>query len=88
MRLIDLDDYRHCFCGNDGEYEKWNIDPDIFVDPDTLIQPEEKKGYWLPVEDERVSGICSVCGWTSYLYADDVVGMDYCPNCGARLEEQ
>lgn len=28
MRLIDLDDDRHCFTGNCGEYENWNIDPD------------------------------------------------------------
>ena len=25
MRLIDLDD--HIYCGMDGEYERWNIDP-------------------------------------------------------------
>lgn len=29
MRMIDLDDSRHCFCGDMGEYENWNIDPDI-----------------------------------------------------------
>ena len=29
MRLIDIDDDRNCFCGFDGEYEKWNIDPDV-----------------------------------------------------------
>lgn len=28
MRLIDLEDRAHVFCGEDGEYEKWNIDPD------------------------------------------------------------
>ena len=28
-RLIDLDDDRHCFTGNCGDYENWNIDPDI-----------------------------------------------------------
>lgn len=29
MKLIDLDDDRHCFTGNCGYYENWNIDPDI-----------------------------------------------------------
>lgn len=28
MRPIDLDDDRHCYVGNDGEYERWNIDPE------------------------------------------------------------
>ena len=36
MRLIDLDDDRNCYCGMDGEYENWNIDPDVL--PST--QPE------------------------------------------------
>lgn len=26
MRLVDLDDDAHVFCGEDGEYQKWNID--------------------------------------------------------------
>ena len=32
MTLIDLDDDRNCFCGMDGEYEKYNIDPDVIND--------------------------------------------------------
>ena len=39
-RLIDLEDRAHVFCGEDGEYEKWNIDPDaptIDAVPVTLI---------------------------------------------------
>ena len=52
------------------------------------IRPERKTGKWIAVDDadNRISGKCSVCGWESHLYEDDVVGMDYCPNCGARLE--
>lgn len=49
---------------------------------------ERKMGEWIPVNDNRISGRCSICGWEAYLYEDDVVGMDYCPNCGARLEEK
>jgi hypothetical protein len=53
-------------------------------------QPERKTGKWIEVNDayNRISGRCSVCGWESHLYEDDVVGMDYCPNCGARLEAE
>ena len=28
MRLIDLDDERHCFICSDAEYDTWNIDPE------------------------------------------------------------
>lgn len=29
MRLIDLNDDRHCYISNDGEYERWNIDTEV-----------------------------------------------------------
>lgn len=51
---------------------------------------ERKTGKWIEVEDfyNRISGRCSVCGWEAHMYEDDVVGMDYCPNCGSRLDER
>ena len=51
-------------------------------------EPKRKRGRWIEGDDldNRISGICSECGWESHMYEDDVVGMDYCPNCGARLE--
>lgn len=53
------------------------------------VQPEQKKGKWIEADDSdnRISGRCSVCGWESHMYEDDVVGMDYCPHCGAKMEE-
>ena len=50
-------------------------------------QPERKKGHWIEVDDyyNRISGRCSACGWESHLYEDDVVGMNFCPNCGADM---
>jgi hypothetical protein len=51
------------------------------------IEPERKTGKWIVVDDGIISGKCSVCGWESHMYEDDVVGMDYCPNCGARMED-
>ena len=52
-------------------------------------QSESKKGKWIEAYDpfNRISGRCSVCGWEAHLYEDDVVGMNYCPNCGAELRE-
>ena len=50
-------------------------------------QPERKTGRWIDAAyDFIISGRCSVCGWEAHLYEDDVVGMNYCPNCGARMD--
>ncbi len=46
----------------------------------------ERKGKWIEDDDPTVKGHCSVCGWESHYYEDDVVGMPFCPNCGARME--
>ena len=48
---------------------------------------ERKIGKWIEVDDayNRIRGRCSLCGWEAHMYEDDVVGMDYCPNCGADM---
>lgn len=46
---------------------------------------EEKTGKWVEDDDATVKGHCSVCGWESHYYEDDVVGMPFCPNCGTRM---
>ena len=48
-------------------------------------EPERKTGKWISVESNTVNGICSVCGYESHLYENDVYGEHYCPNCGAWL---
>ena len=50
------------------------------------VEPERKKGKWIPVEREIVNGRCSVCGYESHLYENDVYDENYCPNCGAKLD--
>ena len=47
---------------------------------------ERKTGKWIDVDDYIISGSCSACGWQAHLYEDDVVGMNFCPNCGAKME--
>lgn len=44
-----------------------------------------RKGTWIPVDSGTVNGKCSVCGYESHLYENDVYGEHYCPNCGAWL---
>lgn len=29
MRLVDLEDDRHVYCGESGDYERWSIDPEV-----------------------------------------------------------
>ena len=59
-------------------------------------EPERKKGKWEEKEveastaiDEWQSARCSVCGkyhTTPYVYYFDE--FNYCPNCGAKMEEE
>ena len=42
--------------------------------------------HWIEYEDDSlIHGKCSNCQWEAHLYEDDVVGMQYCPNCGALM---
>ena len=46
MRLIDLDDDRNCYVGNDGEYERWNIDPEApTVDAVEVVRCKDCRYY-------------------------------------------
>lgn len=47
-----------------------------------------RHGYWIEPDDEDVltACICSICDWHSNIMEDDVMGMNYCPNCGARMD--
>lgn len=53
--------------------------------PSADVEPV-RHGKWIETEDDTIHGYCSVCGWESHLYEDDVIGMPYCPNCGARQD--
>lgn len=86
MRLVDLDDYSHTFCGHDGEYEKWNIDPDAIV---PAIEP--KKGKWIrkvnPYAWRWDTWVCSECGEVT---TSTIMGKPrylWCPMCGADMKE-
>ena len=53
-------------------------------------QLERPKGKWIEVDDyyNRIRGRCSICGWEALMYETDVVGMDFCPNCGAKMDAE
>lgn len=43
MKIIDLDDDRNCYIGSDGEYERWNIDPDAIMEQPEIVQCKDCK---------------------------------------------
>lgn len=82
MRLIDIDDDRNCYIGSDGEYERYNIDPDVLAE----AQPERKKGRWeykeyaITKTDSIGLYVCSECGKGNINNEDN-----FCPKCGADM---
>ena len=55
-------------------------------------QPEQKHGHWIghsecpeTLDDEHMA--CSVCGCTYNIYMNDAATFDYCPQCGAKMDE-
>lgn len=99
MRLINADALmetinRHCYS---VQHDMTSIEPGMTrigilqaIQEQPTIEPERKKGRWIAVDDyfNRISGRCSACGWEAHMYEDDVVGMNYCPNCGAKMEAE
>ena len=51
-----------------------------------LPSADRPQGEWIEVDDSLISCKCSICGWESHMHEDDVYGMPYCPNCGAKMK--
>lgn len=47
-----------------------------------------RHGYWIEPDDGDIltACICSICDWHGSIMEDDVMGINYCPNCGARMD--
>ena len=71
-------------CHFDYNYTKRDFCEWIDDEPTADVR-EVVRGEWIEVDDALVRGYCSQCGWEAYYYEDDVVGMPYCPNCGADM---
>ena len=89
-RLIDADALKEYIdCGhlrNPCEVCFSELDVVNLIDAQPTIDAEPvRHGKWIEVEDSMIRCRCSVCGWESHLYEDDVYGMPYCPNCGAYM---
>lgn len=96
-RWINIDDSRNCYCGSHGEYENFNIHPDV-LDEEIYV----KKGHWVKVHGFVTPGgdpvwACSECGKGIHVYGVEhsSYGADIaehqwvaCPNCGAKMERE
>lgn len=51
-------------------------------------KPEQKVGKWKCSDDMYETAICSVCGWDTTEPCEHIrLWFKYCPNCGARMED-
>lgn len=62
---------------------------ELVAEVEELKAAQPKRGEWLNVTDSyHWYGKCSVCGEEFVVDAYYAGGMNYCPNCGARMEVQ
>ena len=98
MRLIDADAMKADLLTVDPQYETmidWCI---CVLDAQPTIEPERKKGKWLPNPYSNAWDVCSVCGTGTKRreYGTNQNGTEWvtecsylhCPWCGAEMEGQ
>lgn len=96
-RWIDIDDDRNCYCGSDGEYEKWNIDHDVLAEARSEVE-ERKKSQWIKMSDaDGIYYACNACGediprvshfdprFDLFPRLKSIEKTNFCPNCGADM---
>ena len=59
---------------------------DIAIQDAPTIEPEQKKGKWIPVRLGDCK--CSLCGETYGIVGGLLGSYNYCPNCGADMREE
>lgn len=99
MRIIDADELRPDVRLKDGTlcFSKSRIANAPTIEPTTVYEfkgcdnceLDRPKGKWIEYEDDGLyAGECSCCKWKAVLYESDVLNMNFCPNCGARMERE
>lgn len=61
-RYIDLYDDRNCYIGNDGEYERYNIDPDVIAEAIDIVRCRDCEFYTAVDRWCRRLGLCGAFG--------------------------
>ena len=85
MRLIDADHLRRWILSRVFKTQLSVADVIDQIDREDTIEPEQKKGEWIP--DNRPGGgfwVCSCCKFPSEAFAANKL-YKYCPVCGADM---
>lgn len=89
MRLIDADEIAmHKFLVSNWEYQLgWNDAIDAIIENEPTIDAvPDRHGKWTGYAG-TVGAECSIChAWLDVLQG--TAEMNYCPNCGARMDEE
>ena len=88
MRYIDADEIKIPKMVSELDNTKMRV---MIASTPTADVVPVKHGKWIKIIedfdiDEPLVGRCSACGWFAGMYEGDVVGMNYCPNCGAKMD--
>ena len=88
-KLIDADKLKAHYAWWDNE-DKKIFDTIVDLQPDAV-----RHGRWITVSDGYGNGLatariceCSLCKDTIWVYKDGKREWHYCPNCGARMDEE
>ena len=71
--------------------EEWAIKTEGYRKAEEVIMrlpsADRPRGEWIEIDDYFIRCKCSICGWESHKYEDDVYCMPYCPNCGTNMRK-
>lgn len=85
MRLIDADELSkriHDLNNWCKDFRKPGLEQACYIIDDFPGIGTVRHGKWTPIEDEKYSVYCSVCGDIgNHRY-------DYCPKCGAKMDSE
>ena len=97
MRLIDADTLKELIAKNVYPLsDAWNSrDYGMFwtggiekaIDDAPTIAPKRGKWNWDFADNGWADWTCSICGWKKNTDIHVNLGYNYCPNCGAKMEE-
>ena len=99
MKIIDADKLKAHYSWWKGGTREMTMDEaksdfDTIIDLQPTVDAEPKHGRWITVSDGYGNGVatasiceCSLCKDTIWVYKNDKRKWNYCPNCGARMDE-
>lgn len=73
---------------NPAHADGWNTAIQIINEAPTADVAPVRHGKWLKPKYEYHVGICSLCGCVPLRSAFMSTPYNYCPNCGAKMDEE